>query len=159
MFKVGDKVLHPLHGIAIIEQVEEKEIRGESTNYYILNLFMKKMKIMIPVEKANDVGIRRLSNSGQVQEAFDVLKSRRTKEVAINWNRRYRHNLDQIKTGDICKVAEVLKSLSDKQRRKGLSMGEKKMIENVRQLMIGEIMHAKKVKQDQAVNILDKVLH
>ncbi|MEW6203282.1 MAG: CarD family transcriptional regulator [bacterium] len=159
MFKIGDKILHPLHGVAIVEQIEEKEVLGQVTSYYILNLFMKKMRVMVPIEKADEVGIRRLSNTEQVQEAFDILKSKKTKEFNANWNRRYRHNLDQIKTGNICKVAEVLKSLSDKQRKKGLSMGEKKMVENIRQLIIGEIMYAKKIKQEQASTLLDKVLH
>ncbi|MFH1539063.1 MAG: CarD family transcriptional regulator [bacterium] len=159
MFRSGDKVLHPIHGVATIEKIEEREVLNYHNTYYILNLFMKKMRIMVPVETADEVGIRRLSNTEHIEEAFDILKNKRVKEMPVNWNRRYKHNIDQIKTGDICKVAEVMKSLTHKEKRKGLSMGEKKMLDNVRQLLIGEIMLSKRVKLEKAATILDSAVH
>ncbi|MEW5947449.1 MAG: CarD family transcriptional regulator [bacterium] len=159
MFRTGDKVLHPLHGVAVIERTEEKEVLGAVRDYYILNLFMKKMKIMIPVDNAEEVGIRKLSNTEHLQEAFSILKNKKVKEMPANWNRRYKNNIDLIKTGDIRKVAEVMKNLKEKERKKGLSMGEKKMLDTVTQLLIGEIMHSKKVKQDKACTILEQAFH
>lgn len=159
MFRSGDKVLHPIHGVASIEKIEEREILGNEKTYYVLNLYMKKMKIMVPVGTSDEVGIRRLSNNEHIEEAFDILKNKRVKEMPVNWNRRYKHNLDQIKTGDILKVAEVMKSLTHKEKRKGLSMGEKKMLDNVRQLLIGEIMLSRRVKLERAATILDDVVH
>jgi CarD family transcriptional regulator len=159
MFKTGDKILHPLHGVGIIESVQTQQILGEAKEYFMVNLSLKKMRIMIPVDKCEDIGIRRISNMEHIEEAFDVLKSKKTVEMPANWNRRYKFNLDRLKTGNVCEIAGVLKSLSAKEKRKGLSMGEKRMLENVRQIFAGEIAAAKRCKVEQAITILDSAIH
>jgi CarD family transcriptional regulator len=159
MFKVGDKMLHPLHGIGVIEAVTEQEILGEVRRYFVVNLTMKKMKIMIPVDNTEEIGIRKIMKSDQIEEILGVLKSKRMTQMPTNWNRRYKFNLDKIKTGDIKEVAEVLKNLSLKEKKKGLSMGEKKMLENVRNLLVGEIVYSKNVDYDKAKSFLDEALH
>lgn len=159
MFKAGDKLLHPLHGVGIVESIEAQEVLGELKKYYVLNLTMKRMKVMVPVDKSEEIGIRRIANMEHIEEAFDVLKSKKAAELPANWNRRYKFNLDRLKTGDVCEVAGVLKSLASKEKRKGLSMGEKRMLDTVRQILAGEIAAAKKVDVDQAINILDRAIH
>jgi len=159
MFKVGDKMLHPLHGIGVIEAVTEQEVLGEVRKYFVVNLTMKKMKIMVPVGNVEEIGIRKIMKSDQIEEILGVLKSKRMSQMPSNWNRRYKFNLDKIKTGDIKEVAEVLKNLSLKEKKKGLSMGEKKMLENVRNLLVGEIVYSRNVDYKQAQTFIDEALH
>jgi len=159
MFKVGDKMLHPLHGIGIIEAITEQEVLGKDRKYYVVNLTMKKMKVMVPVENAEEIGIRKIMHSDQIEEILQVLKNKKMTQMPTNWNRRYKFNLDKIKTGDIREVAEVLKNLSLKEKKKGLSMGEKKMLENVRSLLVGEIVYSKNVDYDKAKSFIDEALH
>ena len=159
MFKVGDKLFHPLDGIGIIESTTEQEVLGRTMEYYVVNLTMKKMRIMVPVENAEEIGIRKIMQSDQIEEILTVLKSKRMSQMPSNWNRRYKYNLDKIKTGDIKEVAEVLKNLSLKEKKKGLSMGEKKMLENVRSLIVGEIVCSKNIDYDKAQTFIDEALH
>ena len=159
MFKVGDKVLHPLHGVGLIESMVEQEVLGESRKYFVLNLTMKRMTIMVPVTTAEEVGIRKLMNTSQIDEMMEVLKDRKMTKMPTNWNRRYKFNLDKIKTGDIKEVAEVMKNLSLKEQKKGLSMGEKKMLENVRSLLVGEIVHSRNIDYGKAVKYIEEALH
>lgn len=159
MFKTGDKVLHPLHGIGLIEAVTEQEIQGEARKYYVVNLTLKKMTVMIPVDNAEEIGLRKIMKSQQIEQILKVLKDKKVSQMPTNWNRRYKFNLDKIKTGDIKEVAEVLKNLSVKEKKKGLSMGEKKMLENVRSLLVGEIVYSKNVDYDKARSFIDEALH
>jgi CarD family transcriptional regulator len=159
MFQVGDKILHPLHGVGTVESVKSQEVLGEIKDYFVVELTLRKMKVMVPVDKCVEIGVRRITNSGQIDEIFTILKSRKTSEMPANWNRRYKHNLDKIKTGDIKEAAEVLRNLRLKEKRKGLSMGEKKMLDNVRQLILGEVAYSKNLKMDEASVMLEKVMH
>lgn len=159
MFKTGDKVLHPLHGIGLIEAVTEQVVRGESKKYYVVNLTLKKMTVMMPVENAEEIGLRKIMKSQQIEQILKGLKENKVSLMPTNWNRRYKFNLDKIKTGDINEVAEVLKNLSVKEKKKGLSMGEKKMLENVRSLLVGEIVYSKNVDYDKARSFIDEALH
>lgn len=159
MFKAGDKVLHPLHGIGLIEAVTEQEVLGEARKYYVVNLTLKKMTVMIPVDNAEEIGLRKIMKSQQIEQILKVLKDKKVSQMPTNWNRRYKFNLDKIKTGDIKEVAEVLKNLSVKEKKKGLSMGEKKMLENVRSLLVGEIVYSKNVDYDKARSFIDEALH
>ncbi len=159
MFQIGDKILHPLHGVGLIESVTEQEILGNTKSYFVVSLTLKKMKIIFPVDKAEEIGIRKITNSEQIEDVFDLLKSRKITKMPTNWNRRFKFNLDKIKTGDIKEVAEVLRNLSLKEQHKGLSMGEKKMLDNVKVILAGEISVSKNVDHEQALRYIDEALH
>lgn len=159
MYKTGDKILHPLHGVGIIEDITEEEILGQDRKYYIVNLTMKKMTVMVPMEQAEEIGVRKITKSHEIEEMLEILKDRKISKMPSNWNRRYKFNLDKIKTGDIKEYAEVFRNLSLKEQKKGLSMGEKKMLENVRSLIIGEIACAKNIDLKKASAFIDDAIH
>ncbi|MEL7654824.1 MAG: CarD family transcriptional regulator, partial [Bacillota bacterium] len=132
MFVIGDKIVYPMHGAGIIEQIEEKQILGESRKYYILKVPCGDMKIMIPIESSNDIGVRAIISMQEINEVIRVLAAE-SSEMSNNWNRRYRENMDKLKTGDIYHVAEVVRNLMRTDKDKKLSTGEKKMLSNAKQ--------------------------
>ncbi|NLC76068.1 MAG: CarD family transcriptional regulator [Clostridia bacterium] len=148
MFNVGDRVVYPMHGAGIIEAIEEKEILGEIRKYYVMRIANGDMRVMIPLDNVEESGLREVIDEHQVKEVLSVLQDRG--EVASpNWNRRYRANLEKIKTGDIMEVAEVVRNLSLREREKGLSTGERKMLDNARQILISELVLAKGIEEEQ----------
>lgn len=157
MFKVGDKVVYPMHGAGIIEAVEEKEVLGERQKYYIMRLPIGDMTVMIPTEGAENVGIREVIGERELQEVFEILRADRTK-MSTNWNRRYRANTEKLKTGDIYEVSEVVRNLTIRDREKGLSTGERKMLDNARQILISELVLARDIDETKAEAILEDVL-
>lgn len=142
MFEIGDKIVYPMHGAGIIEAIEEKEILGEKRNYYVLRMPIGEMKVMVPINNADVVGIRPVIDSEEVGQVFRVLQAEDS-PMSTNWNRRYRHNMEKIKTGNIFELAEVVRNLSVRDKEKGLSTGEKKMLDNARQILLSELVLAK----------------
>ena len=159
MFRSGDKILHPLHGVGLVESIKKQEVLGEMKEYYVVNLTMKRMKVMVPIDKCEEVGVRKITHSEQIDQVFSKAKGKKVTEMPANWNRRYKHNLDKIKTGDLKEAVEVFRNLRSKERKKGLSMGEKKMLDNVRQLLVGEYAYSKNVKLEDALGQIEKALH
>jgi CarD family transcriptional regulator len=159
MFRSGDKILHPLHGVGLVESIKKQEVLGEMKEYYVVNLTMKRMKIMVPIDKCEEVGVRKITHSEQIDQVFSKAKGKKVTEMPANWNRRYKFNLDKIKTGDLKESVEVFRNLRSKERKKGLSMGEKKMLDNVRQLLVGEYAYSKNVKLEDALGQIEKALH
>src|SRR5690554_4571770 len=155
MFKVGDRVVYPMHGAGIIEAVEEREIGGTVEKYYVIRLSMGEMKIMVPVSNVDMVGVREVIGKDEVTKVLDILKSENT-IMSSNWNRRYRANMEKIKSGSIFEVAEVVRNLSLRDREKGLSTGERKMLENARQILLSELVLAQNMAEDQAEALLDE---
>lgn len=156
MFNIGDKVVYPMHGAGVIESIEEKEVLGEKRQYYILRLPVGDMKVMIPISNCDGVGLRSVVTKDEVQKVFKVLKGQGS-TMSANWNRRYRANLDKIKSGNIYEVAEVVRNLIQRDKEKGLSSGEKKMLENARQILISELVLATEMEEEKAQLMLDKV--
>ena len=157
MFNIGDKVVYPMHGAGVIENIEEREISGETVRYYIIKLPMGEMKAMVPLNKVNEVGLRQVIDEEEILKVFEVLKSE-SSNMPINWNHRYRANLEKIKSGSIFEVAEVVRNLVTRDRQKGLSTGEKKMLENARRILISELVLAKNVSQNKMEEMLDSYL-
>ena len=118
MFNIGDKVVYPMHGAGIIEGIEEKNILGEKQDYYIIKM-PGEVKVMVPTAKAEDVGVRDIIDSNTASKVFKVLETNST-EMSMNWNKRYRDNMEKMKSGDIYEVADVVRNLSFKQKEKGL---------------------------------------
>jgi CarD family transcriptional regulator len=154
LFKIGDKVVYPMHGAGVIESIEEKEVLGEKRQYYILQLPVGDMKVMIPINNGSGVGLREVIDWEGVERVLDILREQ-CSAMSPNWNRRYRANLEKIKSGDIYEVAEVVRNLITRDREKGLSSGERKMLENARQILISELVLATELEEEKAQSLLD----
>ena len=154
MFKIGDKVVYPMHGAGVIESIEEKEVLGEKRQYYILQLPVGDMKVMIPINNGSGVGLREVIDWEGVERVLDILREQ-CSAMSPNWNRRYRANLEKIKSGDIYEVAEVVRNLITRDREKGLSSGERKMLENARQILVSELVLATELEEEKAQSLLD----
>jgi CarD family transcriptional regulator len=139
MFDIGDKIVYPMHGAGVIEAVEEKTILGELRQYYILRIAFGDMKIMIPCETSDIIGVREVISADRMDEVMRVLSNAST-EMSDNWNRRYRENMAKLKTGETRNVAEVVRNLMRVDRVKKLSTGEKKMLANAKQILISELL-------------------
>lgn len=153
MFNVGDKIVYPMHGAGTIDSIEEKDILGEKQSYYILKM-PSNVKVMIPTAKAEEVGVRNIIDKQSAEKVFKVLSQDET-EMEKNWNKRYRDNMDKMKSGDIYEVADVVRNLSFKQKEKGLSTGEKKMLSNAKQILVSELVVAEHASQDEIENLVN----
>lgn len=158
MFSVGDRVVYPMHGAGIIEAIEEKEILGDRKKYYVMKMPLGEMKVLIPTDNIKQVGLRGVIGKKEVPQVFVVLKSDQS-DMSVNWNRRYRNHLDKIKSGDIFEVAEVVRNLISRDREKGLSTGESKMLDTARQILISELILVQGVEQSEVMNILDDIFN
>ncbi|MGI6733806.1 MAG: CarD family transcriptional regulator [Anaerovoracaceae bacterium] len=157
MFMVGDKIVYPMHGAGIIEKIEEKKILGQTREYYVLRVPCGDIKIMIPVDCSDEIGIRPIIPKSRLPEVFALLSAEST-EMSSNWNRRYRENMEQLKTGDICKVAEVVRNLVRTDRAKKLSTGEKKMLLNAKQILISELILVGKMTYEEAEQVIETAI-
>lgn len=157
MFSIGDKIVYPMHGAGVIESIEEREILGDKRRYYVLRMPIGEMKVMIPIASVNDMGLRRVIDKDGVSKVFDILQDKDS-PMSSNWNRRYRANMEKIKSGSIYELAEVVRNLSLRDRKKGLSTGEKKMLDNARQILISELVLAKDSREDCIKNLLEECL-
>lgn len=153
MFNVGDKIVYPMHGAGTIDSIEEKNILGEKQSYYILKM-PGEVKVMVPIEKAEEVGVRNIIGGDAADKVFSVLGQEEA-DIEKNWNKRYRDNMEKMKSGDIYEVADVVRSLSFKQKDKGLSTGEKKMLKNAKQILISELVLAKHSEKEEIEALVD----
>jgi len=147
MFNIGDKVVYPLHGAGVIESIEEKAILDDRQSYYIIKM-PGEVKVMVPTAKAEDIGVRNIIDKESALKVIKILEEEST-EMSANWNKRYRDNMDKMKSGDIYEVADVVRNLSFKQKEKGLSTGEKKMLNNAKQILVSELVLAEHANQDE----------
>lgn len=157
MFNIGDKVVYPMHGAGIIEAIEEKEILGQKRKYYIMRMPIGDMKVMIPMKNADDAGLREIITLKEVDQVMAVL-SDDISRMPKNWNRRYRANMDKIRSGDIYEVAMVVRNLMLRDREKGLSTGERKMLTNAKQILVSEIVLAKDVDEKTAEELINTAI-
>lgn len=157
MYRIGDKVVYPMHGAAVIEKIEEKEILGEKKDYYVLFFPVGGMKAMIPVEKVDDIGLREVISAQEVEKVMDILNDSTT-SMPANWNKRFRANMDRIKSGDIYEVAGVVRNLMIRDRDKGLSTAERKMLNNARQILTSELVLTKEAEEKDIVDLIDNVM-
>jgi len=157
MFKVGDRVVYPMHGAGVIQSIEQKEILGAVQQYYVMHLPMGDMMVMIPLNSADEVGLREVINSEEVEQVLEVLRGDTTK-MSTNWNRRYRANLEKIRTGNIYEVAEVVRNLALRDQEKGLSTGERKMLESARGILLSELCLSQDVEESEVEAALSQVL-
>ena len=153
MFNVGDKIVYPMHGAGRIDAIEEKNILGENQSYYILKM-PGEVKVMVPIDKAEQIGVRNIIDKEEAGKVIAVLEENET-AMSDKWNKRYRDNMDKMKSGDIYKVADVVRNLSFKQKEKGLSTGEKKMLNNAKQILVSELVLTEHATQDEIEQMVD----
>ncbi|MBQ2889463.1 MAG: CarD family transcriptional regulator [Clostridia bacterium] len=141
MYKIGDSVVYPMHGAGVIEGIENKEVLGKTQSYYVMRMPIGDIKVMVPMDTAAQIGMRDVIDKSIAQNVLREFRTVQT-DVIQNWSKRFRENMVKIKSGDIFEVAAVVKSLMLRDRQKGLSTGEKKMLSNAKQILISEIVVA-----------------
>ena len=157
MFNVGDKIVYPMHGEGTIDAIEEKDILGQKQSYYILKM-PGEVKVMVPTAKAEEVGVRNIINKESADKVFWVLEQDET-AMDKNWNKRYRDNMEKMKSGDIYEIADVVRNLSFKQKEKGLSTGEKKMLNNAKQILVSELVLAEHASQEEVEQLVENKIN
>ena len=156
-FKAGDRVVYPHHGAAIVERRETKEMFGEKTEYLVLRMAHGEMTLSVPVDKAEEVGMRWPISGEDVDDLFEVLQRRDVREPA-NWSRRFKNHQEKLKSGDVYQVAEVVRNLALRDREKGLSAGEKTLYNKARNVLVSELSFALDVSEDDAMEKVDGAL-
>lgn len=141
MFQIGDKIVHPMHGAGMIESVITQKVNGVVRDYYSLKLPVRAMVVLIPVDNCMEIGVRPIVDSVRAASVLDAFAALDV-TVVQNWNRRYRENMERLKSGDLMEVARVVKGLMLRDAQHGLSTGERKMLHSARQILISEIVLA-----------------
>jgi CarD family transcriptional regulator len=149
--------VHPEHGAAVIQELREKEFLGEKRTYLVLRVAYGDLTLLIPVDSTEQVGLRQVVSKNEVKKVLKVLTEDES-SMAANWSRRFKNNMEKLHSGDPYQVAEVLRNLAIREREKGLSAGEKRMILKARQILISELSHATDKTEDQAEIMIDEVL-
>ena len=156
-FKPGDRVVYPHHGAAVVEKKETKEVFGEKTEYLVLRMAHGEMMLSVPVDKAEEVGMRWPISGEDVDDLFEVLQRRDVREPA-NWSRRFKNHQEKLKSGDVYQVAEVVRNLALRDADKGLSAGEKTLYNKARNVLVSELSFALDVPEEDAMERVDGAL-
>src|SRR5947207_6517502 len=157
LYKVGDKVVYPHHGAGTVVKKESREVLGQKREYLTIKILHNDMTVQVPCENADQVGLRGVIGEKEVGVVLKALAGGST-EMPKNWNRRFKHNRDKMKTGDILELAEVVRNLSLRDNEKGLSTGEKQMFVKAKKILASELMYAKGLDEEAAADWLDEVL-
>jgi CarD family transcriptional regulator len=156
-FTVGETVVYPHHGAALIEAIETRTIKGEDRIYLVLKVAQGDLTVRVPADNAEYVGVRDVVGADGLERVFEILKAPHTEEPT-NWSRRYKANVEKIASGDVNKVSEVVRDLWRRDRERGLSAGEKRMLAKARQILVSELALAEHTNEDKAEALLDEVL-
>jgi CarD family transcriptional regulator len=157
LYKVGDKVVYPHHGAGTVVKREKKEVLGEKREYLTIKILHNDMTVNVPADNAERVGLRKVIDEEAVKKVVKYLTSGGT-EMPKNWNRRFKHNRDKMKTGDIYELAEVVRNLALRDGEKGLSTGEKQMYVKAKKILASELMYAKNMSEEEALEWLEETL-
>lgn len=155
MFNIGDKVVYPMHGAGVIESIEEKEILGSKNKYYIMRMPIEDMSVMIPIDHIEALGIRTVVDQNSAKRVFEILSQDPTEMNKI-WTKRYRENEKIIKNGDVFEISEIVRNLIFLDRAKKLSLGEKKILTNARNILVSELMLALEIDNGKAESLLEE---
>ena len=157
-FTVGETVVYPNHGAAVIEDIEMRKIKGEEKQYLVLRIVAQQVLVVrVPAGNLDLVGVRDVVDKEGLDRVFDVLRAH-VPDEPTNWSRRYKANLEKLHSGDVMKVAEVVRDLWRRERDRGLSAGEKRMLAKARQILVSELALAEHTNEDKAEALLDEVL-
>ena len=149
MYQVGDRVVHPMHGAGIIESIVQERLGGQLGSYYVFRMPSGGLTLKIPTGSCGAIGVRALSTSGRIREVLSAIPGLEI-DRTTNWNRRYRENLNRLKSGDLLEVAGVIKALMHRDGERGLSTGERKMLHIAKQILVSEIVLAEDVEYPEA---------
>ena len=156
-FEVGDNVVYPHHGAGVVVKRETKDLLGESRDYLTIQILHNRMTVMVPCENTHTAGLRRVIDAEQVKKVIGVLTDN-VSEMPKSWTRRFKHNQEKIKTGDVNELAEVIRNLASRECQKGLSAGEKQMYTRAKRILASEFMYALDKDEDSAEPYLDELL-
>ncbi len=155
MFRLGDQVCYPMHGVGIVDSIEDKTVLGVTASYYVLRFTSGRMTAMVPVKTAEKVGLRYVITPQECDKVLAYFNEAPEPEDE-NWNRRYRDNCEKLRKGDVYEVADVVKCLSKREEQKGLSAGERKMLVNARQVLLAEMAAASGKDPDELFLAISK---
>src|SRR5947209_809916 len=156
-FEIGDNVVYPHHGAGQVIKKEVKDVLGEKREYLTIKILHNDMTVMVPCENAARAGLRRVIVDEAVQKVLSVLRDD-VSQMPKNWNRRFKHNRDKIKTGDVYELAEVVRNLAIRETEKGLSTGEKQMYTRAKKILASELMYALEMEEGEAEEHLDSLI-
>src|SRR5215208_1616867 len=156
-YQIGDSVVYPHHGAGKVLKKEQKEVLGEQREYLTIKILHNDMTVMVPCENAGKAGLRRVIDDDDVQKVLGVLRDD-VSEMPKNWNRRFKHNRDKIKTGDVFELAEVVRNLAIREADKGLSTGEKQMYTRAKKILASELMYALEMEEGEAEEHLEELI-
>ncbi|MFN8075453.1 MAG: CarD family transcriptional regulator [Kineosporiaceae bacterium] len=156
-FTVGETVVYPHHGAARIEAIETREIKGEKKVYLVLKVDQGDLTVRVPADNLDEIGVRDVVGQEGLDRVFEVLRAPYAEEPT-NWSRRFKANLEKLSSGDVIKVAEVVRDLWRREQGRGLSTGERRMLAKARQILVSELALAEHTNEDKAEALLDEVL-
>ncbi len=157
MFQIGDKLVHPMHGAGVVDSIVQKKVDGVVRDYYVMKLPKRAMVVMIPTDNCEAIGIRPVVGQDEADSVLAAIPGIQI-EMTSNWNRRYRENMERLKSGDLLEVARVVKGLTQRDGKRGLSTGERKMLHSARQILISEIVLSKSLSYEAVEQALDTAL-
>ncbi|MDR1693099.1 MAG: CarD family transcriptional regulator [Oscillospiraceae bacterium] len=157
MYQVGDKIVHPMHGAGVIENIVSQKAGGALMQYYVMKMPVVGMLVMIPTHNAQSIGVREVVDSTTAEDLICSLAALET-DTVTNWNKRYRENMLRIKSGELFEVARVVKSLTARDKQRGLSTGERKMLHSAKQILISEIVLAQSAEYADVERRINKEL-
>ena len=158
MFKIGDKVSHPSFGVGDVENIEEKKVLGQKEKYYILKLMVNEMTLMVPINKAEEIGLRYIIDPKTVPEVLNVLGHKMDDEMDGNYKQRIRSQTEMVDSGDILKVAQVVKNYTHRDTVEKLSSTERGLYDRARKILVGEISVACNIEQTKAKFIIKEAV-
>lgn len=158
MFQIGDKIVHPMHGAGVVDEIVTRKVNGVLRDYYSLKLPVGGMLVMIPTENCGAIGVRSILSGDETEQILGAISGLEV-EMDANWNHRYRENMERLKSGDLLEVAKVAKGLMRRDARRGLSTGERKMLHSAKQILISEIGLAQSISYQEAEDRIEQALH
>ncbi|MDR3206738.1 MAG: CarD family transcriptional regulator [Oscillospiraceae bacterium] len=148
MFSIGDKIVHPMHGAGVVDNIVAQKVDGVTRQYYVIKMPVGGMLVMIPINNCEEIGVRPVMDSASAEAIINAMSDIEI-DMTQNWNRRYRENMLRIKSGDLTEVAKVVKGLMSRERQRGLSTGERKMLHSAKQILISEIVLAQSASYEE----------
>lgn len=158
MFQIGDKIVHPMHGAGVVDEIVTRKVNGVLRDYYSLKLPVGGMLVMIPTENCGAIGVRSILSRVETERVLGEISGLQV-EMDTNWNHRYRENMERLKSGDLLEVAKVAKGLMIRDASRGLSTGERKMLHSAKQILISEIGLAQSISYQEAEDRIEQALH
>jgi CarD family transcriptional regulator len=157
MYNIGDMIAHPLHGAGVIDSIQSREINGCVREYYVLKIPVGGMEIMIPTETSERIGVRPIIGRDEAESLMDSIPEIDF-EITANWSRRYRENMERIKSGNLFEVARVVKSLTARDTERGLSAGDRKMLVSAKQILISEMVLSARLSYEEVETRINEAL-